>query len=135
MTMPPKPSTHEATEIVRRAIYEHGRPAWVTHVPYRFRQLVPIETMRELLNGPTQTQEIRNMPKDGREAILKWCESHVFALVRVKALAGIGGVSDSTVRNLIKERPDIFKKCREGAAYEIRDPKADREIDKRKKVQ
>lgn len=131
MTMPPQPSTHEAIEIVRRAIDEHGRPAWITYVPFRIRELVPLATMRELLQGPPQSEDIRVMPKEGREAILQFCMNNVFELVTVNQLSRLAGISGSTVRNLIKERPDIFRQA-DWRSYEIRDPKADRAIDKRK---
>lgn len=129
-----QPSVERATEICRKAIEKHGRPAWVIHVPYRIRDLVPMETLHELLATGRRARHTYASRAMGREAILEWCKSNVFELVSVRHLTDIGGISQSSVRALIQERPDIFKKT-DGRVYEIRDPKADREIDKRKKGQ
>lgn len=130
MTMPPKPSVAQATEAVRRAIEKHGRPAWVTHVPYRIRELVPQGVLKELLDMSDKSTSTHIPRAYGREAIARWCATNVFAIVSVRELAEIGQISESSVRNFIRERPELFKKT-EGFRYEVRDPKSDREIDKR----
>jgi len=49
--------------------------------------------------------------------------------VTVKELAAIGECSEATVRTLINDRRDIFRKS-DGRKYEVRDPQADRENQK-----
>ena len=61
---------------------------------------------------------------------IAWAKNNVFAEVTVKELAEIGEVSEATVRNLVKERMDIFRKLQRGV-WEVRDADADREADQR----
>jgi len=67
--------------------------------------------------------------QDGRNAIITWCKANVFAEVTVKQLAEVGGCSEATVRTLINDRRDLFKKI-EGRMYEVRDPEMDRETNR-----
>jgi len=75
-------------------------------------------------------QDVSLLPFDGgKEAIVAWCRNNIFAEVTVKELAAIGECSEATVRSLINDRRDIFRKS-DGRKYEVRDPQADRQYDK-----
>jgi hypothetical protein len=119
----------EAMEYIADTINEYGRPAWVGEVPTSIRQMVPHSIIAGFL-ATAKTSEGWGRPRDGRDTILGWAKDNTFALTTVKELAEIGGVSEATVRTILGERPDIFRKS-DGRKYEVRDPKADREADKR----
>lgn len=119
----------EATEYIADTINEYGRPAWVAEVPTSIRQMVPHSVIAGFL-ATAKASEGWGSPRDGRDTIIAWAKDNIFALVTVKELAEIGGISEATVRNLLGERPDIFRKS-DGRKYEVRDPKADRAADKR----
>jgi hypothetical protein len=75
-------------------------------------------------------EDVSLLPFDGgKEAVIAWCRNNIFAEVTVKELAAIGECSEATVRALINDRRDIFRKS-EGRKYEVRDPKADRQNEK-----
>lgn len=120
----------EATEMVVEAIQTHGSPVWVAVVPSRIRRMVPASIKEELLKTAKRS-EGWGRQRDGRDTIISWAKDNVYAEVTVKELAEIGEVSEATVRTLVKERMDIFKKI-EGRKYEIRDPEVDRENDRRR---
>lgn len=119
----------EATEYIADTITEYGRPAWVAEVPTSIRQMVPHSVIAGFL-ATAKASEGWGKPSDGRDTIIRWAKDNTFALVTVKELADIGGVSEATVRTLLGERPDLFRKS-EGRKYEVRDPQADRAADKR----
>ena len=121
-------TVEEATEYVADAINEYGRPAWVSQVPGSIRQLVPANILTGFL-ASARPSDGWGRPRDGRDTILGWAKENIFAITTVKELAEIGGVSEATVRTLLGERPDIFRRS-EGRKYEVRDPQADRLADK-----
>lgn len=63
-------------------------------------------------------------------AIHAWCQENVFAQVSAAEIAEIGEISYPTALKLIGDRPDLFRKIKRGL-YEVRDPKADREAEKK----
>lgn len=115
-------------EQVATAIAEHGRPNWVAHVPHTVRNQVPLDTMLTLLaqaRWSTETLERENK----HQTIINWCAKNLFAETTVADLANLSGLSEVSVRKLIKDRPDLFRKVGYGT-YEVRNPKADREAGK-----
>lgn len=120
----------EATEMVVEAIDKYGSPCWVAYVPTRIRRMVPATIKAELIKG-AKASEGWGRQRDGRDTIIAWAKNNVYAEVTVKELAEIGEVSEATVRTLVKERMDIFRKI-EGRKYEIRDPEEDRANDRRR---
>ena len=118
----------EATEQVAQAIEKHGAPTWVAYVPMQVRKLVPAEVKTNMIRN-AKISEGWAGKQDGRNAIIAWCKANVFAEVTVKQLAEIGGCSEATVRTLINDRRDLFKKI-EGRMYEVRDPEMDREMNR-----
>jgi hypothetical protein len=120
--------TEEAVRLVSEAIAEFGKPVWVANVPKAVRDRVPTETLRELLANARPSEGWRTA-RDGVSDISAWAKENVFEIVTIKQLAEIGEVSEATVRKLVTDRPDIFKKI-ESRKYEIRDPQEDRKADK-----
>lgn len=114
---------------VAEAIAAHGRPNWVAYVPQHVRQQVMSEDLAELLMGARWSDGALTK-QDRHEMILDWCEENTFAEVTIEQLQGVSGLSPSSVRNLITDRPDVFRKLRRGV-WEVRDPKSDREADQR----
>lgn len=123
-------TVEEATEFVADAIADYGRPAWIAEVPASIRAKVPTGTIAGFL-ATAKASEGWGGARDGRDTIIAWAKDNTFALVTVKELADIGGVSEPTVRNLLASRPDLFRKV-EGRKYEVRDPDADRAADKKR---
>lgn len=121
-------TVEEATKMVEEAITEHGIPVWVSHVSTRIRKMVPADIKSELIRNATKSVGWGSA-QDGRNTIIAWCRNNVFEIVTAKQLADIGGISEATVRSLAKDRADIFRKS-EGRTYEIRDPQADRQLDR-----
>lgn len=69
--------------------------------------------------------------KDAYKALISsWAESNVGAVVTAAELAAIGETTPSTARAYTVERPDLFWPAKKKGAYEVRDPKADREAEK-----
>ncbi len=73
-------------------------------------------------------KKVRRSDKYG--AIYAWCQDNVFAQVTAAEIAELGEVSYPTALKLITDRPDLFRKIKRGL-YEVRDPKADREAEKK----
>lgn len=117
----------EAIREVTAAINTYGTPVWVAHVATRVRKIVPAHIKAELLANAKPSEGWRT-PQDGKDDIMSWVKENVYELVTIKQLAEIGEVTETTVRKLVTDRPDIFIK-REGRKYEIRDPQADRKAD------
>lgn len=67
---------------------------------------------------------------DKYDAIFSWCQDNVFAQVSPNEIAELGEISYPTALKLVNDRPDIFRKIKRGL-FEIRDPKADREAEKK----
>jgi len=121
-------SIKEATDIVAEAIEKYGAPVWVVKVPSRIRKLVPADIKAQMI-ATAKISEGWATKQDGRNRIIAWCKNNIFAEVTVKELAAIGECSEATVRTLINDRRDIFRKS-DGRKYEVRDPQADRENQK-----
>lgn len=114
---------------VAQAIAEHGRPNWVAYVPQRIRQQVMSQDLAELLVAAKWSTE--SLAKaDQYQRITEWCEQNVFAEVTINDLVEMSGLSPISVRNFIKDRPQMFRKLRRGV-WEVRDHLADREADGR----
>lgn len=127
----------EAIEIVKNAVAEHGTPVWVVKVPMSVRRIVPAEIKKEIL-ADAKVSEGWAKDIDGsyvkgrldfRSVIITWAKDKVFQQVTVKDIAEATGASQNIVRDVIGDRPDIFRKS-EGWTYEIRDPQADRKAGK-----
>ena len=127
----------EAVAQVATAIDTHGEPKWLAHVPFRVRRLVPPDTKQALLAGARVSdgwarqgdQLVYGRPDQG--AVLRqWASQNVFAIMTVREIAEAAEVTQSAVRKLSTERPDILRKS-DGRTYEVRDPQADRQADKR----
>lgn len=73
-------------------------------------------------------KKVRRADKYGK--IYDWCDQNVFAQVTTQQVAEIGEISYPTALKLVSDRPDLFRKIKRGL-YEIRDPKADREAEKK----
>jgi hypothetical protein len=116
-------------ETVQEAIKEYGRPLWVAHVPQGIRVQVPVQELARLL-AEAHTSPSTVTRTDQYESIVKWCRGRVFEEVTIADLESVSGLSAPSVRKFIGERPDIFRKLRRGV-WEIRDPEADREADRR----
>ena len=127
----------EATRILTEAISEYGKPVYCSKVPVRIQNLVPLAVRKALLADAKVSEGwvyengsyYKGRP-DMRTAILTWAKDNVFQIVSVKDIADATGASQNIVREMITNRPDIFRKS-EGKTYEIRDPHADRKAGKK----
>ena len=129
----------DAAAQVAAAIETHGVPKWVTVVPMSVRRQVAPDIKAQLL-ATARVSEGWSRQSDGRlvfgnspdtpNKLLAWAQANVFAVLTVKEIAVAAGVSRKTVRRYINDRADIFRKS-DGRTYEVRDPNADRQADKR----
>ena len=124
------------TEIVAAAIETHGVPKYVALVPTSVRRQVPADTMRSLLAAARisegwarQGDRLIFGRLDPRETLRQWAQQHLYEVLTVREIAESADVSQSQVRTMCTERPDIFRKS-DGRTYEIRDPHADRAAEK-----
>ena len=69
--------------------------------------------------------DIRTQPLEGADQILHYASGNIFEHVTTAQLADMFNLKDSTVRKVISDRPDVFRRIAKGT-YEIRDPEADR---------
>lgn len=127
---------NDAAAQVAAAIEAHGEPKWLAHVPFRVRRLVPAEVKQSLVAGARVSdgwarqgdQLVFGRPDQG--AVLRqWAAGNVFAIMTVREIAEAAEVTQTAVRKLIAERPDILRKS-DGRTYEVRDPQADRAAEK-----
>jgi hypothetical protein len=130
-------SQAEAEAICAKAIEEHGMPRWVGVVPISVRDAARVEVKRELMASARlsdgwawQGDRLIFGRPDAREMLRLWASQNVFAIMTVKEIATSAGVSQSAVRTMISERPDILRPS-EGRTYEVRNPHDDRKADKR----
>ena len=127
-----------ATAEMRTAIETHGAPVWYVNISISQQALVPLDVRRSLLAAARTSEGWVNQNGcwykgrlDAREALRQWAERNVFAVMTVAEIAAAADVTQSQVRTMITERPDIFRKS-EGRNYEIRDAQADRAAEKGK---
>lgn len=129
--------SNDAIAQVAAAIEQHGEPKWLCHVPFSVRHQVPKEIKQRLLadarvsEGWTRQGDRLVFGRgDARETLRLWAQDNVLAEMTTREIADAAGVPQSTVRAMISERPDIFRKS-EGRTYEIRNPQEDRKQAKR----
>ena len=129
---------NDAAAQVAAAIETHGVPKWVTVVPMSVRRQVASDIKAQLL-ATARVSEGWSRQSDGRlvfgrldarETLRQWATQNIFAVLTVREIAEQAGVPQSAVRTMISERADIFRKS-DGRTYEVRDPNADRQADKR----
>lgn len=127
-----------ATAEMRTVIETYGLPVWYVNMSPERAMLVPLEVRRSLYASARISDGWVNQNGcwhrgrlDAREALRQWAERNVFALMTVAEIAAAADVTQSQVRTMITERPDIFRKS-EGRNYEIRDAQADRAAEKGK---
>lgn len=97
----------------------------------------PAELMRLYAVDPRVIEEIvgtRPTTKDAsraekRRRFTEWCLDNPGAKTTTAALAELIGVSPSTIRSMIDDRPDLFRSTGRGT-WEIRDPATERANDK-----
>lgn len=68
---------------------------------------------------------------DKYDKLMKWCDENVLAQVTPNELAEVGEISYQTALKYIADNPNNFRKVTRGR-YEIRDPKSDRQAEKKK---
>lgn len=127
----------DAIRVFTEAITTYGQPVYCAKVPVRIQNLVPLAIRKELL-ATAKVSDGWSKDIDGsfvkgrldfRSVIITWAKDKVFQQVTVKDIAEATGASQNIVRDVISDRPDIFRKS-EGWTYEIRDPQADRKVRK-----
>jgi len=128
ITFPEKLTVKQATKLVEDAMREYGSPCWVAYVPARIRRMVPAEMLTAMIEQ-TRKGAVPEKRADKYEAIYTWAAERIFEQVSPKDIMEVGGISYPTALKLIENRPDIFRKVKNGV-YEIRDPHEDRKLAK-----
>ena len=126
-----------AAEQVAAAIETHGVPRYIGAVPTSVRrQVAPGEMAAMLATARISDGWCRQGDRlifgrlDPRETLRLWAAQNLYAVLTVREIADAAGVTASQVRTMIGERPDIFRKS-DGRTFEVRDPHADRQADRR----
>ena len=127
----------DAIRVFTEAITTYGQPVYCAKVPVRIQNLVPLAIRKELLaTAKVSDGWARDIDGsfvkgrlDFRSVIIVWAKDKVFHQVTVKDIAEATGASQNIVRDVISDRPDIFRKS-DGRTYEIRDAQADRAAEK-----
>lgn len=118
-------SVEDAIRMVSDAIEQHGRPAWLGHVPMRIVRMVPSDTLATLMgNGP----QLLNRRADKYDALLDWAKDHLFEQFTTDQLVEVSGFSYPTTLKFLQESP-TFRKIKKGI-WEIRDAEADKKAEK-----
>jgi len=65
--------------------------------------------------------------------LISWLDANPYKVITVRDLCEIGKVAHMTIRKFIVDRPDYFRPGEKRGEWEIRDPKAEREFDRRQK--
>jgi len=110
----------QAEALLREMTERHGSPAYIAFIPGRIRRMVPLDTRREILAGARISEGWQSQARDaGRETILRYARENFAAIVTVKELAEMAGVSQSIARDTVRANPRLFRKS-EGHTYECR---------------
>ncbi len=117
-----------AEQIVKEAIAEYGRPAWVANVTQAVREQVDKETLRNLLEGASKSPESFKV-KDKYDALLDYAAENMFEEITTKKMKELTGLSGPAIRRWLDGHTDTFRKVKNGT-WEIRDAAADRKADK-----
>jgi hypothetical protein len=126
-----------ATSEMQQAVETYGMPVWYVKVSITKQRIVPLDVRRSLLAAARPSDGWVNQNGcwykgrlDARETLRQWAAQNLYAVMTVREIADAAGVPQTAVRTMISERADIFRKS-DGRTYEVRDPNADRQADKR----
>ena len=126
-----------ATSEMQQAVETYGMPVWYVKVSITKQRMVPLDVRRSLLAAARPSDGWVNQNGcwykgrlDARETLRQWAAQNLYAVMTVREIADAAGVPQTAVRTMISERADIFRKS-DGRTYEVRDPNADRQADKR----
>lgn len=126
-----------ATSEMQQAVETYGMPVWYVKVSITKQRIVPLDVRRSLLAAARPSDGWVNQNGcwykgrlDARETLRRWATQNVYQVMTVAEIAAAADVTQSAVRTMISERADIFRKS-DGRTYEVRDPNADRQADKR----
>lgn len=110
----------QAEMMLRDVTARYGTPVYIAHIPSRIRKLVPYETRMEILSTAEISEGWRGAAREaGRDEIIRFARENLGAILTVKQIAEIGGVSESIARDVIRSNPRLFRKS-EGRSYECR---------------
>ena len=126
-----------ATDEMRTAVETYGMPVWYVKISTAKQRIVPLDVRRSILAAARPSEGWVNQNGcwykgrlDARETLRQWAAQNVYQVMTVAEIAAAADVTQSAVRTMISERADIFRKS-DGRTYEVRDPNADRQADKR----
>lgn len=130
-TAVPRDEWHALAEILRASYAIHANPdmpvAQVLRTyavdPRVWSAFVDEKTIEEKL-------EKRLSRAEKVDSVLKWAAENVGKQITIDQFRQECDIAGSMAKKLTEDRPDIFRKVKRGL-FEIRDPKADREADKK----
>lgn len=64
--------------------------------------------------------------------LIEWLDAHPYEMVSVKTLCEVGKLAHMTIRKFIVDRPDYFRPGEKRGEWEIRNPKAERDLDRKR---
>jgi hypothetical protein len=68
---------------------------------------------------------------DVMKALIEWLDANPYQIVSIKKLCEVGQVAHMTIRKFIVDRPDYFRPGEKRGEWEIRNPKQERDLDRR----
>ena len=119
-----------ASEKLRAAYCIHANPE--VPIPQIFRTYsIDNRVWHRFVSDATDMKIERRMTRaDKVNGVIKWAADNVGKKIDLTEMMDVTGVAYSMAKKIVEDRPDVFWKIKRGQ-FEIRDPKADREADKK----
>lgn len=126
----PYEDQHFAAEKLRAAYCIHTNPE--LPIPQIFKTYsVDHRVWHHFVDDVTEMKTERRMTRAEKiNAVIKWASENVGKKIDLTELMGVSDIAYSMAKKITEDRPDIFWKIKRGQ-FEVRDPKADREADKK----
>lgn len=126
----PEDDRRIASEKLRASYSIHANPE--VPVPQVLKSYsIDSRVWHHFVDDLTQVKTERRMSRaDKINAVIKWAADNVGKKVDLTELMSVGDIAYSMAKKITEDRPDIFWKIKRGQ-FEVRDPKADREADKK----
>tara|TARA_R110002126_G_scaffold46465_1_gene130832 strand:- start:146 stop:541 length:396 start_codon:yes stop_codon:yes gene_type:complete len=111
------------------ALEQHGMPTALCHVPIRVRNLIPAETLREMLATARTAVQPAVKIDDIKQPLNVWCDANPYVVVTTRQLSEIAGCSQNVARKFVADNPHRFKRI-DQYKHEVRNYVEERARDK-----
>lgn len=120
-----------ASEKLRAAYAIHANPDLPVPQIFKIYTIEP-RVWQYFVDNVEDVKHERKLSRSEKQAkIMNWAAANVGEKVDLTKLMEIGDIAYTMAKKITEDRPDVFRKIKRGN-FEVRDPKADREADKKK---